>query len=656
MLKHRSTVAVVAGLGLAMLGCGIAATPSVAIADPLPSEEQAQMETVIVSTSQELYDAVNGYSSTIANRRIELAGDIALDHGINVYNCTNVVIDGNGFEITSADDYTTDPLETSYRLINVTNSTGVTFTDVTLHQDYNNNKAYPLNIYNSDVTLSDVDVDASDTNGYAMVINGSDVIVDGKLTAASSYRFGAINIDKSSALERTPSLTFTDAADVTWDFSEKEDTTYTIALSVEYPDAVLTGLVNAGLEATPLGIWYQVADTEFSVATSDELVDAVNYINSNSVKNATITLTDDIELDKCLYVTSVNGLTITGDHIITAADGIAQSDIGQMGLLKLEACDDVTIDGVSFVTNGENKHAIDVWKSDVTLNDVSVDATDMSTGCGIVINGSTVDVTGTFGLKVGDTAWGGINVDDKNGEATLTFDAGVECYIETGDKPVAYCDSTATVADNIIGYEYAGLAVDESGNAVYVAPTVYTVTFDYQLTNVENVVVNVAEGDTCSQPETINVDGYRFLGWFLGEDATEPYDFETPVTGSITLTARYELIDDGGDEGDVTAPGTGDETDDTTGDETTDTGNDTGDGNENVGGDEGDGGLVDTGNDKSDVTVDKGDDAADDATDGDAEAGDIEQTGVGAVGVTAGFAAVVSAIGAAVTKLFGRRK
>ena len=38
------------------------------------------------------------------------------------------------------------------------------------------------------------------------------------------------------------------------------------------------------------------------------------------------------------------------------------------------------------------------------------------------------------------------------------------------------------------------------------------------------------------------------------------------------------------------------------------------------------------------------------------QAGDIEQTGVSAVGVTAGFAAVVSAIGAAVMKTFGRRK
>lgn len=90
------------------------------------------------------------------------------------------------------------------------------------------------------------------------------------------------------------------------------------------------------------------------------------------------------------------------------------------------------------------------------------------------------------------------------------------------------------------------------------------------------------------------------------------------MTGSITLTARYELIDDGGDEGDSE--------------------------------------FVDTSSDKSNVTVDKGDDAADDATDDDTEAGDIEQTGVSAVGVTAGFAAVVSAIGAAVTKLFGRRK
>ena len=398
-------------------------------------------------------------------------------------------------------------------------------------------------------------------------------------------------------------------------------------------------------------------NTDFSVATSDELVDAVDYINSNSVDDATITLTDDIELDKCLYVNGVSGLTITGNRTITAADDIAQSDIGQIGLLKLEACDDATIDGVSFVTNGANKHAIDVWKSDVTLNDVSIDATDMSTGCGIVINGSTVDVTGSFDLRTGDTAWGGINVDDKNGEATLTFDEGVECDIDTGDKPVAYCDSTATVADNIIGYEYAGLAVDESGDAVYVAPTVYTVTFDYQLTNVENVVVNIAEGDTCGRPETIEVDGYRFLGWFLGEDATEPYDFNTPVTGSITLTARYELIDDGNeDSGDVTDPGTGDETGDgTTDDETTDTGNVPGDDGSEVNVNETDNELVDTNGDKSSVTVDDGE-STNDKVDDTVDADDIEQTSVGAVGVTAGLTSVVAAIGAAVMKLFGRQK
>lgn len=116
-----------------------------------------------VSTSQELYDVVNGYSSPIANRRIELAGDIALDHAINVYNCGNVIIDGNGFKITSADDYTTDPLKTSYRLVNVTNSTGVTFTDITLNQGYNNNKA-------SDIEQTGVGA-VGVTAGFAAVVS-----------------------------------------------------------------------------------------------------------------------------------------------------------------------------------------------------------------------------------------------------------------------------------------------------------------------------------------------------------------------------------------------------------------------------------------------------------------------------------------------------
>ena len=48
----------------------------------------------------------------------------------------------------------------------------------------------------------------------------------------------------------------------------------------------------------------------------------------------------------------------------------------------------------------------------------------------------------------------------------------------------------------------------------------------------------VAHGDTVAAPEAPTREGYTFLGWYLGETA---YDFTAPVTGDLTLTARWQI-------------------------------------------------------------------------------------------------------------------
>ena len=73
---------------------------------------------------------------------------------------------------------------------------------------------------------------------------------------------------------------------------------------------------------------------------------------------------------------------------------------------------------------------------------------------------------------------------------------------------------------------------EESGEPV---PTIHTVTFDDGTGN--TVTVNVQEGETVQEPSAPSRDGYEFTGWLL--DGT-PYDFTTPVTGDITLTAGWE--------------------------------------------------------------------------------------------------------------------
>ena len=65
----------------------------------------------------------------------------------------------------------------------------------------------------------------------------------------------------------------------------------------------------------------------------------------------------------------------------------------------------------------------------------------------------------------------------------------------------------------------------------------YTVTFDNDGTISTSVV---KEGKVVTKPEDPTKEGYKFIGWYNGD---EVYDFTKPVTGDITLTAKYVPYD-----------------------------------------------------------------------------------------------------------------
>ena len=68
----------------------------------------------------------------------------------------------------------------------------------------------------------------------------------------------------------------------------------------------------------------------------------------------------------------------------------------------------------------------------------------------------------------------------------------------------------------------------------------YTVTFDTNMTISEKTPVEVAYGDAVTAPEEPTTIAYDFVGWYTDKDGTTPYDFKTPVTGNITLYAKWE--------------------------------------------------------------------------------------------------------------------
>lgn len=66
--------------------------------------------------------------------------------------------------------------------------------------------------------------------------------------------------------------------------------------------------------------------------------------------------------------------------------------------------------------------------------------------------------------------------------------------------------------------------------------TLYKVTFD-KADGSDKFESIVESGKTVPEPRTPEQKGFRFLGWYKGEDK---FDFSTEITGDLTLTAKWE--------------------------------------------------------------------------------------------------------------------
>ena len=76
----------------------------------------------------------------------------------------------------------------------------------------------------------------------------------------------------------------------------------------------------------------------------------------------------------------------------------------------------------------------------------------------------------------------------------------------------------------------------------------YTVTFDANLpdgvdagevSGMPTSINNIPYGGTAEKPENPTIKGYQFDGWYSDVDTSIPYDFDTPVTSSFTLYAKW---------------------------------------------------------------------------------------------------------------------
>ena len=146
-----------------------------------------------------------------------------------------------------------------------------------------------------------------------------------------------------------------------------------------------------------------------------------------------------------------------------------------------------------------------------------------------------------------------VAVNDEDVDLTLTASDPEDCvdnsfcFIDNNSIVVTVSSNKAGTAritvtlDDVTTYDEEDLSGQTFGVNLTVtdtAPTKYTVTFN---TNGGSSVPSqeVTSGGKASEPSVPSKKGYEFKGWYKDSDLTQAYNFNTAVTGNLTLYAKW---------------------------------------------------------------------------------------------------------------------
>lgn len=288
----------------------------------------------------------------------------------------------------------------------------------------------------------------------------------------------------------------------------------------------------------------------------DSKTNFVKQITEGLRSGTTIELTEDITVDEMAYINGVDNITINGnDHKITASGNFIKGTHGQINLFKVEGGEGIVLNDVNLVATASNKNTLDLYQSDVVLNNVILDNQNTQGGAAMIVNGANVDVTGSFQTITGDKSWYAINVDSqKNGVAAsldFTNAASVTFTDKSAEKnkmPLylnlrADEDATAVVP----GADNAGLELSPSGQFIPQEIHVSTVEAlkaavaiadaNIVLDNNIELTSNLRIGDNGVTGVTINGNGYKIFAddSFAKTNASSTDSVITVVGNDLTL-------------------------------------------------------------------------------------------------------------------------
>lgn len=161
----------------------------------------------------------------------------------------------------------------------------------------------------------------------------------------------------------------------------------------------------------------------------------------------------------------------------------------------------------------------------------------------VMVDSGAYKWTHSYGGEYGETIDYQPMIDALKARA-LEVDAANEPYADATKVTLYFpgSDKVFNTAVTTYGQNTARWQEINGSNIAYikgVATTSYQVIFKAEDgTEIETKIVEY--GKTVAKPENPTREGYRFLGWFTKDG--KAFDFSTPITKSMTLTAKWEIV------------------------------------------------------------------------------------------------------------------
>lgn len=268
--------------------------------------------------------------------------------------------------------------------------------------------------------------------------------------------------------------------------------------------------------------------TFLEVATSEELNNALTS------DTAVIRLTGDIEITAFMAVSRPVTIDLNG-HLLKTTSGVSNLiHVTQNGELTL-------VD-----SNPNAVHKFD--KSNALWKLAAEDAESENI---VEIKGGAI-TGGTGTGEAGNTCGGGIYV-RKGGTLLMRGGNIVGCtaregggiYVEGGGR---FEMSAGTITGCTAGQEEgktangvfiaAGGRFTQSPGAQITGEVIGAYTVTFQSEGGSEVASQIRANTPAAQPDNPTKEGHTFIGWYNGESE---WDFETPVTADLTLTAKWQI-------------------------------------------------------------------------------------------------------------------